>query len=319
MHLKKPIPVLIDCDPGTDDAAALLLAFASPSLDIRGITTVSGNVDLVYTTRNALGILELIGMDCPVHQGAKQPLCSPPIHATEIHGIDGLHGVLLPSTTRTISKLTAWDAIYQEARATQGDLEIIALGPLTNLAIAFAKYDDLPTLISRIVIMGGSATIGNVTPAAEFNIFADAEAADIVLRSKVPIHFCGLNTTYQAFLTEKELEEISTFGSPQAQFFVDVTKFALQRSKVRALPGVPMHDPCAVLYTTHGAIFTFQPVWVGIELHGKITRGKTVTDLYSDTKNTPNATFVTMVDRTAFIKQVQTLMKSYSSIHSCKN
>lgn len=311
MSIQKPVPVVIDCDPGIDDAVALLLAFACPALEIRGITTVAGNVNLSYTTRNALGVLELIGAACPVHQGAEKPLLGTAIHATEVHGSDGLNSVSLPPTTRKVSGEAAWDAIYREAVAAGGELEIIALGPLTNVAIAFAKYDDLPRLLRRIVIMGGSATEGNVTPAAEFNILADVEAADIVVRSKAHLHFCGLDVCHQAYLTAGELDEIGTLGSSQARFFRDVAKGGLGWAEAHGIPGAPMYDPCTVLYAINPGIFTAHSVWMGVERHGKITRGKTVTDLYSESKNTPNAMLVTGVDRAAFIKEIHALIKSY--------
>lgn len=311
MKMQKAAPVMIDCDPGIDDAIALLLGFAHDAWEIRGITTVAGNVGLSYTTRNALGILELIGASCPVHQGAEKPLCGPGIDAADVHGSDGLHGVALPPTKRRVSGEAAWDAIYRESVAAEGALEVITLGPLTNLAIAFAKYPDLPQRIKRMVIMGGSATVGNVTPVAEFNILADVEAAHMVLNSRATLHICGLDVCHQAYLTTAELDAIGGFGTPQARFFRDVAQGGLNWAQTHGIPGVPMYDPCTVLYAGYPHLFQSQPVWMGVERRGKITRGKTVTDLYSEVKLLPNATLVTEVERPAFVAQVAHLMQRY--------
>ena len=160
----KKIPVIIDCDPGCDDTAALLLAFQCPELDIRAITTVSGNVSLDKTTYNALRVTEAIGASVPVHAGADRPMFREPVYAPHVHGEDGLHGIQLPAPKKAVSGVHAWDAIYQEAVAQKGELELIAVGPLTNLGIALGKYSDLAKRIKRIVIRGGAAQGGNVTP-----------------------------------------------------------------------------------------------------------------------------------------------------------
>ncbi len=311
MNELKKIPVIIDCDPGVDDAAALLLAFRSPALDIRGVTTVAGNVGLDKTTLNALKILDLIGGEVPVHRGADRPMFCEAIDAADIHGADGLHGIRLPDTSRAVSGEAAWDAIHREALAAGGALEIIAVGPLTNLGIALAKYGDLPSLLRRIVIMGGSASVGNTTAAAEFNILVDPEAADMVFRCGVPVHMCGLDVTHKSYLTAEEMDRIAALGSPQARFFGEVTRGSVKWAEKYGVPGGPMHDPCAVLYAIDDSIFTVQEVWARVELHGRITRGKTVTDLYSDAQREPNITIVTGVDRPAFVARVMELMARY--------
>ena len=307
--MSEKIPVIIDCDPGCDDTAALLLAFRCPELDIRGITTVSGNVALDKTTRNALRVCETIGTGVPVSAGAAKPMFCEPVYAPHVHGEDGLQGIPLPEPKKQVTGKHAWDAIYEEAVAQDGKLEIIAVGPLTNLGIALAKYNDLAKRIRRIVIMGGAAAGGNVTPCAEFNIYVDPEAADIVFKSGIPLCVCGLDVTLKAYLTADELREIGALGTPQAKLFEAVTSTNCEK---RFCPqGAPLHDPAAVLYAADDGIFSVQRCWMRVETSGTITRGKTVTDCYSDAQKEPNVTLVLDVDREKFAARVKEILARY--------
>lgn len=306
---EKKIPVIIDCDPGCDDAAALLLAFRCPELDIRGITTVSGNVSLDKTTYNALRLVELIGADVPVHAGADRPLLREPTYAPHVHGEDGLQGADLPAPKGKISGKHAWDAIYEEAMAQDGKLELIAVGPLTNLAIALRKYGDLSEKISRIVIMGGAGQGGNVTPCAEFNIYVDPEAAGMVFRSGIALCVCGLDVTLKAYLTAGEIAEIGKMGTPAAKLFSRLT--GTNCEKVFCPEGAPLHDPAAVLFAADKSLFTVQRCWMGVETAGTITRGKTVTDCWSDAQKEPNVELAVAVDRERFAAKVKELLASY--------
>lgn len=306
-------PVIIDCDPGVDDAVAILLAKQLPELDVRAITAVAGNVEAEKTYANAHKILHVANWDVPVFMGAAKPLIGAQITATGIHGVDGLGGVDVPGAViPPAPQEAAWDAIYREAVAAKGELVLIAVGPLTNLAIAFGKYRALPELIKRIVIMGGAATLGNTTPAAEFNIYADPEAAEMVFQSGVPVHMVGLDVTLKSYLTAAEVDEIGAFGSEQAKFFHSILQNVLAFSTKFGLPGVSMHDPAAVLYAVEESLFTAEEAGVRVECKGRITRGKTVTDLYSDAQfPEKNAVVVTGVDRTAFVARVKELLKKY--------
>lgn len=306
---EKKIPVIIDCDPGCDDTAALLLAFRCPELDVRGITTVSGNVSLDKTTRNALRVAEVIGTNVPVHAGADRPMFREPVYAPHVHGEDGLLGIGLPAPQKQTSGKHAWDAIYEEAAAQEGRLEIIAVGPLTNLAIALGKYNDLAGRIKRIVIMGGAGQGGNVTPCAEFNIYVDPEAAAIVFRSGIPLCVCGLDVTLKAYLTAEEIKGIKALGTPQAELFAAVTEQNCE--KVFCPAGAPLHDPAAVLFAVDDSIFTVRRCWMGVETKGTITRGKTVTDCWSDAQKEPNVDLVLDVDRDRFAAKVRELMAKY--------
>lgn len=305
----KKTPVIIDCDPGCDDAVALLLAFRCPELDIRGITTVSGNVSLDKTTYNALRLAELIGADVPVHVGADRPLLREPTYAPHVHGEDGLQGADLPAPKKKTSGKHAWDAIYEEAAAQDGKLQLIAVGPFTNLAIALRKYGDLREKISRIVIMGGAGQGGNVTPAAEFNVYVDPEAASMVFRSGIPLCVCGLDVTLKSYLTAGEIAEIEAMGTPAAKLFAKLT--GTNCEKVFCREGAPLHDPAAVLFAAYPELFTVRRCWMAVETAGTITRGKTVTDCWSDAKKEPNVDLVLDVDRQRFAAKVKELMAKY--------
>lgn len=306
-----PIPVILDCDPGVDDAIAFLLAKQLPQLNVLAITSVAGNVGLDYTTYNALGLVEFLDWDVPVYRGAAGPIFRKRVDAVQVHGSNGMAGIDLAHTRRVVEGVNAWDAIHHYALEKEGKLEIIAVGPLTNLAMAFLKYPELPSLIKRIVIMGGSTATGNATPAAEFNIYADPEAADIVFCSGVPVHMCGLDMTMKALMKPTELDQVAALGSKQALFFRDVVQDILGFMKRIGIVGINMHDPAAVLYAADDSIFKAYPAGIRVETKGAITQGKTVTDLFSDAKWPKNAFAVMDIDRDAFVMKVFELMSKY--------
>jgi inosine-uridine nucleoside N-ribohydrolase len=306
-----PIPVILDCDPGVDDAIAFLLAKQLPQLNLLAVTSVAGNVSLERTTNNALGLVEFVGLDVPVYRGAAGPIFRSRVDASEVHGHDGMAGFDLPHCITVNESLNAWDAIHHYAVEWKGELEIIAIGPLTNLAIAFTKYADLPALIKRIVIMGGSTNEGNAGPAAEFNMIADPEAADIVFCSGVPVHMCGLDMTMKALMSPEDLDQVAALGSKQAVFFRDVVQGIVGFMSRLGIRGINMHDPAAVLYAADDSIFKAYPAGIRVETKGKITQGKTVTDLFSDAKWPKNGFAVMDIDRDAFVQKVFELMSKY--------
>lgn len=294
-------PVILDCDPGIDDAVAILLAARAPELDLRAVTTVAGNVGLSYTSRNARRVLTLAEVEVPVCAGAAGPFWGSAITADEVHGSDGLLGLPAPEPAFPLSEELAWDALYREALAWNGVLEVVATGPLTNLGVALAKYPDLPRYIRRIVLMGGATDFGNTTPAAEFNIYADPESAEMVFRSGIPVVMCGLDVTHKAYFTHADIGRLEALGTPQASFAAATMQFGVAWHEKFLVPGAPMHDPCAMLYVLEPGLFTTLHCWVGVERHGTITRGRTVTDAYSDAKREANTELVTDVDRERFI------------------
>ena len=304
--------VWLDCDTGTDDAQAILCANALEELEIVAISAVAGNVELEKTYRNALRLNRLMGTDYPVYQGADRPWVQPQHTGYKYHGENGLGGVELPlpeqypETTEPM-----WDAFYRKAKELQGELELIATGPLTNVGTALMKYPDLPQYLKRIGIMGGSATFGNRTPAAEHNIYADPHAADAVFRSGIPLVMCGLDVTMQAIFYEEDLIRIGSRGTQAARLFRDALMTPLHAQE--GGDGVKLHDAVAVLYAARPELFYGQMAGVAVETRGTITLGKTVTDLWSDKKfDFKNAFVVLGLDRDAFVRTVQELIWSYS-------
>lgn len=306
------IPVIIDSDPGTDDVAALLLAYKSERFDVKAITAVAGNVELKDTADNALRLASYIGWDVAVAKGADKPLLCPLQTAEDIHGKGGMRGLTLPDPCRGFDSRPAWDLIYDVAKECGGRLEIIAIGPLTNIATALMKYPELKSLIKRIVIMGGAILAGNTTPAAEFNIYVDPEAAKRVFESGVPVYMCPLDVTHQSYITKEEIAGIAKLGTKEAEFFAEITgRDADRMSFYSGGRGVPLHDPCAVLFAEDESYFEYEECFIGVETSGDFARGKTVTDCYSDKQLENNAFLVKSVDRDAFISRIFELMRRY--------
>ena len=306
------IPVWIDCDTGVDDAAALLTAHRLDALEIVGISTVAGNVALDRTTRNTLKVCELMGADYPVFPGAERPWRRPYEDASKFHGADGLGGAALPEPKRAAQEQTAWDALFRAAEAYAGRLEVVTIGPLTNLATALVKYPQLAKRIRRILMMGGAAVGGNRTPCAEFNIYADPDAAQAVFRSGVPIVMCGLDVTHQAYLTAEEIEALTRQETAVTRFFLASTRRALELNLAAGQPGLCLHDVCPLLYLARPELFEGRQAGVYVETRGELTRGKTVTDLYSDHQfETKNAFVVLKIDRPRFLEIVSAALRSY--------
>ncbi len=293
----------IDCDPGHDDVVAILMA--SRFANIVGISTVAGNAPITATTHNALVTTQLFDLDVAVCQGADRPLVRPPVFAPNIHGASGLAGPVLPALTREASTDHGVIALLEASHVHRG-MWLIPLGPLTNIALAL-RLD--PTLIDRIAgisLMGGGPTFGNSTPWAEFNIWADPEAAAIVFSCGADIMMCGLNVTHEVLVSLDDAEATRAVGGMRAEFLADVlTHFATAYKDVFFTEALgPLHDPCAVLALTHPDLFTFERFHVDIELQGSKTRGMTVVDQRGvKSGQTPNVSVATKVRGNA-VKQV---------------
>jgi len=269
---------VIDCDPGHDDAAALL--FAAAHLDVAAVTTVFGNNTIAATTRNALAILELAGLEWPVHAGAAGPLTGDAGQVADLHGAGGLDGVELPVPSRGPDAGDAADALIALASRQRGDLFVLALGPLTNVATALQREPRLAQWLPAISLMGGSTTVGNVTPVAEFNIHCDPEAADQVFRSGIPVTMVGLNVTRQVGVGPEHVELLQASGGRIARVFAALFAFYLARSQeVFGLTAASLHDPCALLPYVAPELIDHRDAHVAIELDGRHTRGMTVCDL----------------------------------------
>lgn len=269
--------IILDCDPGHDDAIAILMA--GKHCDVLGITTVSGNVPLNLTTHNALITTQILGLDIPVYAGADRPLVTEAIHAPDIHGESGLGGPKLPALTREVVSHDAVQFLIDSIRA-HDDLWLVAVGPLTNVALALRLAPDIAKKLKGISIMGGSNRSGNRTPAAEFNIIADPEAADIVFKCGANIKMSGLNLTHQFAVREPDVKAIRALGTEVAIFVADMLEFFSKTYEERYFGTYegPLHDPCAIMALTHPELFTFEPRNVAVELIGEYTRGMTVVD-----------------------------------------
>ena len=269
--------IILDCDPGHDDALAILLA--ARHLQVLGITTVQGNQSLDKVTANALKVLEFGDLTAiPVRKGCERPLAQPPRHAPEIHGQSGLDGPSLPEPRTRPQPGHAVDWIIETAMATD-DVTLVATGPLTNIGLALHREPRLAGRLSQISLMGGSLTFGNSTPAAEFNIWCDPEAAHIVFTSGVPIKMAGLNLTLQAEVHEEEIARIRALGTRSGRIVAELLEFfGRQIRDIFGAGGGHLHDPCAVCWLIDPTLIEARALHVSVELRGEHTRGMTVCD-----------------------------------------
>jgi inosine-uridine nucleoside N-ribohydrolase len=296
------VPVLIDCDPGHDDAMAILLALASPELDVLGITTVHGNTTLENTTANALRVLELAGRtDVPVAAGAEQPLVRRPAAAADVHGESGLDGPVLPPATAVPVAEHAVDFLAAKLLAAPERVTLVPVGPLTNIALLLARHPRAAVKIERIVLMGGAIAEGNVTPAAEFNIWVDPEAAARVFESGLDVTMIGLDVTHRALLTAAHADRLRAAGRVGA-FTADLHAFYSRfHSDVYGWDGAPVHDAVAVAHVIRSGIVTTERRNVEIDCASELCRGRTVVDLWRRTGRLENAHVGVDLDADAFL------------------
>ena len=298
-----PTPVILDCDPGHDDMLAIVLAAAHPAVDLLAITTVAGNGTLERTTANARATCELAGIEgVPIAAGAPGPLVGTPRIASDVHGESALDGAQMPSGASVpLRPEHAVELMARLLREHDRPVTLVPTGPLTNVALLLRMHPELAARIQAIVLMGGTMAEGNTTPVAEFNIVADPEAADVVVRSGVPVTLCGLDVTHQALATPAVLDRIGAQGTPLARAVVDLLGFFGER--YRALWGFaapPVHDPVAVARVIDPAIVGCVDAHVAIELAGTHTRGATVCDRHGVLGREPNARVATTLDVDAF-------------------
>jgi inosine-uridine nucleoside N-ribohydrolase len=289
--------ILLDCDPGHDDAIAILLALASPELDLVGITTVQGNQTLEKTTANAIRILEFAGRtDVPVAAGASRPLLREPFVAKYVHGETGLDGPALPPAQGSPLDQHAVDFLGENVDGAT----LVAVGPLTNVGLLLARYPDARP--ERIVLMGGSIGLGNVTPAAEFNIWADPEAAARVFESGLDVTMIGLDVTHEALMRKDDAERIretGRVGTLVAELWEFYNRF---HSQTYGFDGSPIHDAVALAHVFRPELVETAHRHVAIECGSELTRGRTVVDLWRRTGNEPNAHVGVGIDGRAFIE-----------------
>jgi len=295
--------VILDCDPGHDDAIALLLALASPELDLLGVTTVSGNQTLEKTTANAIRVLDHVGRDdVPVVAGAPRPLVRERHTAPEVHGETGLDGPNLPPPSRPAQPTHAIDWIAATVAASGDPVTLIATGPLTNVALLLARYPELEARLERIVVMGGSIGEGNVTPAAEFNIWADPEAAHRVFQAQLDLTMVGLDVTHRALMTPAHTARLRAAGragmlvAEMFDFYVDFHR------RSYGWDGAPVHDAVAVAHVIDGTLLTTRQCAVAIDTGPELSRGRTNVDLRHHMGWAPNCHAAVGIDADRFLE-----------------
>jgi len=294
--------VILDVDPGHDDAVALMLACGHPGLDLLAVTTVAGNVSLEKTTHNALRVLSLVGCtDVPIGAGASEPLERPLHTAENIHGKSGLDGPEeLPEATFEPDERGAVTLIADTLRASPEPVTLVPVGPLTNIATFLREHPDLKDRVARIFLMGGSMGLGNTTPVAEFNIYVDPEAAREVFESGLPITMSGLDVTHQAGAGPDERERLRTTGGVGGVVAEFLDYFAATYESVFGFDAPPLHDPVSVAAVLEPNLLKTHPMRVDIECDSDLTRGETVCDFYGVTGRAPNAEVGVELDREGF-------------------
>ncbi|CAJ1906996.1 Pyrimidine-specific ribonucleoside hydrolase RihA [Aeromonas dhakensis] len=308
------LPVILDCDPGHDDAIALILALASPELKVLAVTTSAGNQTPDKTLNNALRILTLLGRDdIPVAAGAPKPLARELIIADNVHGESGLDGPKLPDPAFAPVAMTALELMASCLRESPEPVTLVPTGPLTNIALLLAAHPELKSKIARIVLMGGAAGAGNWTPAAEFNIYVDPEAADMVFKSGLPITMCGLDVTHEAQVMDEDIERVRAITNPVAQCVADLLDFFMiyHRDPKWGFAGAPLHDPCTIAWLLAPALFHGVECRVDIETGGTHTSGMTVVDRYGLTGKPANALVLLGLERAGFIDLLVTRLRAF--------
>ena len=312
---ERKIPVILDGDPGHDDAIGWVIAAASDKLDVLGCTAVNGNCSVDKAAYNAQRICALINLDVPIAKGQSKPLFVEPISApSNIHGESGLDGPALPEPVRKLEEISAVELMAKLVKESEDKVTIVSTGPLTNTAAFLLTYPDLKDRIERISLMGGGILYGNWTPAAEFNILVDPDAADIVFNSGIPIYMAGLDVTEKALVLPQDVEAIKEINNPVSDIVWQWLEFFYRFHKSVGYQGAPMHDPCAVMVLIHPEIFELKDMYVEVETSGEYTKGCTVGDYYNVTGKQANATCLMNLDRQKFIDYMVEAIKKYSEV-----
>jgi pyrimidine-specific ribonucleoside hydrolase len=304
----RKIPLIIDCDPGHDDAIALLIALASDKFDLKGITTVGGNQTVEKTTANALKILELVGRtDVPVVRGRSNPMMSKLRVAEDVHGKSGMDGPVLPEPSAKPLDMNVVEFIAEQVEKSVDPFVLVAVGPFTNIGTFLLAYPHLHKKIEKIHVMGGGVYEGNRTQLAEFNVWNDPEAAKVVTDSKIPVHFFGLDVTHKALIRQDEFHLFREEKGPVFQFVADLLDFySICYVNERKLEGCPMHDSCAVASLIDPIMFTGHHTFIDVDIEGVKTRGSCIVDLRAKERRMgdDNGVFYMNVDRLKFLRLI---------------
>jgi ribosylpyrimidine nucleosidase len=311
--LMEKTKIILDCDPGHDDAVAILMAGKHPSLDLLGITCVAGNQTLQKTVTNALKVTQHVGLDTNVYAGSPRPLVEPARTAANIHGVSGLDGPVFEPLTKKVQPMHAVSYLIRTLMASEGDITVVATGPLTNIALAMRMEPRIVDKIKQIVIMGGSSAGGNWTPAAEFNIFCDGEAARIVFESGRPIVMCGLDVTRKVLCYQSVIDRMNALGNQASTLFKDMMEFYnLSQKKIFGLDGGPLHDPVTIAYLIDPSVLKLNHCYVEIDIRSVASYGRTNCDLNHFSDHEPNADVAVDIDVDKFWSIVEECLRLYS-------
>lgn len=310
--MTKRIPVLLDGDPGHDDAIAWVLASASPMLEIKAVTSVCGNQTIEKTTYNAGRVMALVGLDVPLAAGRNKPLLADAMNAPSVHGASGLDGPILPEPKRKPLELDACELMAKVLEESADPVTLIPTGPLTNVASLLLLYPRLKCKIARISLMGGGIKHGNWSPAAEFNILVDPEAADIVFSSGIPITMAGLDVTERALVFPADFERVRAVGNPVAKVVADWLDFFYDFHRKIGYAGAPVHDAVAVAAVVRAELMTAQKMYVAVETSGDYCRGATIGDTRGFYGKPANANVILDIDRQGFVDLLVEAVQTYS-------
>ncbi|GEO69617.1 pyrimidine-specific ribonucleoside hydrolase RihA [Levilactobacillus acidifarinae] len=306
--------IILDCDPGHDDALAMMLALANPEIDLLAVTTSAGNQTPEKTLHNAMRLLTLMHhQEIPVAGGNRTPLLKPLETAGNVHGKSGLDGAELPEPDFAVQPLTAIELIAQTLRASADPITLVVTGPMTNIALFLRVYPELKAKITQIVFMGGAMGLGNWTPSVEFNIYVDPEAAKIVLNAGIPLVMAPLNVTHKAQIMKPEIEVIGHINNPVAHAFTGLLNFfeLYHENPKWGFQGAPLHDPCTIAWLIHPEWFQTEKMAVDVETTGELTRGETVCDYYELTGKPKNTEVLLNLNREAFIQLIADSLKTF--------
>ena len=306
--------VWIDTDAGCDDAQALLYACKLDSLDIVGVSAVAGNVPVDKTFKNARDVLHLANRDdIKVYKGAEKPLIRKPSTAEEYHGLNGVGDVILEESPNVIEKTPAHEALYQKAKELNGELIVCTMGPLTNMAVAISNHPDIVKYLKDVIIMGGAVVGGNRTSCAEFNIYADPEAAETLFKSGVHVTMCGLDATLNLYLSYSDLDEINVINNKITNFLDDSCRHIIELVKETGQKGYCIHDCAPLFYLEYPEMFKAYDCGIYVETQGSITLGKTVCDLYTDHKwEDRHCTVLMDANREMFVEKIKEIYQKYN-------
>lgn len=306
--------IILDCDPGHDDAIAIMLAAKSPAIDLLGITVVAGNQTLDKTLVNTLNVCQFLDLDVPVYKGCGQPMIrDKQVIAPEIHGESGLDGPQFAALAKAPEKQHAVLYIVDTLLASEGDITVVTTGPTTNLAMAMRLFPEILPKIREIVVMGGSYQLGNLTPAAEFNILADGDAAHVVFTSGCKITMAGLDVTRKVLCLPSVVERMGKIQNNASKLFVDLmTYFNMTQKQVFGWDGGPLHDPVTIAFLIDPTILTTKACFTQIDIRSEQSYGRTNCDLFNIFKRPPNSAVAIDIDVAKFWDIIEEGIKAYS-------